>query len=80
MGGTAVQNGPLSMIQFPGVFIMLRKLSPTAPPAGSIVDHIGFGVERPCQRRSPNGKLTRSRSSRLEIRTKAMYMDQTGFA
>src|SRR3977135_575153 len=24
MGGTAVQNGPLSLIQFPGAFIMLR--------------------------------------------------------
>ena len=42
MGGTAVQNGPLSMIQFPGVFIMLRQAEPTAPPAGSIVDHFGF--------------------------------------
>jgi catechol 2,3-dioxygenase-like lactoylglutathione lyase family enzyme len=42
MGGTAVQNGPPSMIQFPGVFIMLRQAEPTGPPAGSIVDHFGF--------------------------------------
>jgi catechol 2,3-dioxygenase-like lactoylglutathione lyase family enzyme len=46
MGGAAVQNGPLALIQFPGVFIMLRKAegstSPAAPPAGSIVDHFGF--------------------------------------
>lgn len=42
MGGTAVKNGPLSMIEFPGVFIMLRQAEPTAPPAGSIVDHFGF--------------------------------------
>jgi len=42
MGGVAVQNGPLSLIQFPGVFIMLRQAAPTAPPAGSIVDHFGF--------------------------------------
>jgi catechol 2,3-dioxygenase-like lactoylglutathione lyase family enzyme len=42
MGGIAVQNGPLSMIQFPGVFIMLRQAAPTGPPAGSIVDHFGF--------------------------------------
>jgi catechol 2,3-dioxygenase-like lactoylglutathione lyase family enzyme len=42
MGGTFVQNGPLNLIQFPGVFIMLREGNPTAPPAGSIVDHFGF--------------------------------------
>jgi catechol 2,3-dioxygenase-like lactoylglutathione lyase family enzyme len=42
MGGVAVQNGPLSMIQFPGVYIMLRQAEPSGPPAGSIVDHIGF--------------------------------------
>lgn len=42
MGGTVVQNGPLMLIRFPGVYIMLRKADPTAPPAGSIVDHFGF--------------------------------------
>ena len=42
MGGTVVKNGPLTLIQFPGVFIMLRQGEPTAPPAGSIVDHFGF--------------------------------------
>ena len=42
MGGTLVENGPLSMIQFPGVFIMLRQAEPTGPPAGTIVDHFGF--------------------------------------
>ena len=42
MGGTVVQNGPLMLIQFPGVYIMLRKADPAAPPAGSIVDHFGF--------------------------------------
>jgi catechol 2,3-dioxygenase-like lactoylglutathione lyase family enzyme len=42
MGGTVVQNGPLTLIQFPGVFIMLRQAEPTAPPAGSIVNHFGF--------------------------------------
>ena len=44
MGGTVVKNGPLELIQFPGVFIMLRKAEPTAPPAGSIVNHFGFVV------------------------------------
>ena len=42
MGGTVVQNGPLTLIQFPGIYIMLRKGEPTDPPAGSIVDHFGF--------------------------------------
>lgn len=42
MGGTPVKNGPLSLIQFPGVFIMLRQDDPSGPPAGSIVDHFGL--------------------------------------
>jgi len=42
MGGIAVQNGPLLLIQFPGVYIMLRQADPAGPPAGSIVDHFGF--------------------------------------
>jgi catechol 2,3-dioxygenase-like lactoylglutathione lyase family enzyme len=42
MGGTVMQNGQLMLIQFPGVYIMLRQAEPTAPPAGSIVDHFGF--------------------------------------
>ena len=45
MGGTAVNNEKLAMIQFPGVFIILREMEPSAPPAGSIVDHIGFVVK-----------------------------------
>jgi catechol 2,3-dioxygenase-like lactoylglutathione lyase family enzyme len=42
LGGTLVKNGPLTMIQFPGVFVMLREGQSTAPPAGSVVDHFGF--------------------------------------
>ena len=45
MGGTLVKNGPLELIQFPGVFIMLRPAESSAPPAGSIVDHFGFVVK-----------------------------------
>lgn len=45
MGGTLVKNGPLELIQFPGVFIMLRQAESSAPPAGSIVDHFGFVVK-----------------------------------
>jgi catechol 2,3-dioxygenase-like lactoylglutathione lyase family enzyme len=42
MGGTAVMNDRLEMIQFPGVYILLRQGAPAGPPAGSIVDHFGF--------------------------------------
>lgn len=45
MGGTIVKNGPLEMIQFPGVFILLRKADNPEPPAGSIVNHFGFVVK-----------------------------------
>jgi catechol 2,3-dioxygenase-like lactoylglutathione lyase family enzyme len=45
IGGKLVKNGPLEMIQFPGVFILLRKGEPTDPPAGSIVNHFGFTVK-----------------------------------
>ena len=42
LGGTMVSNGPLTLIQFPGIFIMLRQGEATGPPAGSIVNHFGF--------------------------------------
>lgn len=45
MGGTVVKNGPLELIQFPGVYLMLRKGEPTGPPAGTIVNHFGFIVK-----------------------------------
>ena len=45
MGGTLVNNGPLELIQFPGVFIMLRRAEPSGSPAGSIVEHFGFIVK-----------------------------------
>ena len=45
MGGTAVKNGPLDMIQFPGVYILLRQGEASGPPAGTIVNHFGFTVK-----------------------------------
>ena len=46
MGGTVVTNGPLELIQFPGVYIMLRRTEATIePPAGAIVNHFGFIVK-----------------------------------
>jgi catechol-2,3-dioxygenase len=45
LGGTLLKNGNQEMIEFPGVYIMLRRGEPTAPPAGSIVNHFGFVVK-----------------------------------
>lgn len=42
LGGTLVTNGPLTLIQFPGIFVMLRQADAAAPAAGSVVDHFGL--------------------------------------
>jgi len=42
IGGKLVPNGQIVMIQFPGVYILLRQDEPTGPPEGSIVNHFGF--------------------------------------
>ena len=61
MGGTLVKNGPIELIQFPGVFVMLRKAEPSAPPAGSIVDHFGFTVK------DMKGALAKWKAANLKI-------------
>jgi catechol 2,3-dioxygenase-like lactoylglutathione lyase family enzyme len=45
LDGVVVKNGPLELIQFPGVFVMLRRGEPTGPPAGGSVNHFGFIVK-----------------------------------
>ena len=42
LGGTLVTNGPLTLIQFPGIFVMLRQADAAEPAAGSVFDHFGF--------------------------------------
>lgn len=42
LGGTPVKNGSLDLIEFPGVFIMLRQGEPTGGSVGSVVNHVGF--------------------------------------
>ena len=42
MGGVHVANQRLEMIQFPGVFILLRRGETKGGTVGSIVNHIGF--------------------------------------
>src|SRR5262245_7992902 len=42
MGGIPTANQRLEMIQFPGVFILLRRGEIKGGTVGSIVNHIGF--------------------------------------
>jgi catechol 2,3-dioxygenase-like lactoylglutathione lyase family enzyme len=42
LGGMPVANQRLEMIQFPGVFILLRRGDTTGGTVGSIVNHLGF--------------------------------------
>src|SRR5438477_12425709 len=42
MGGVPMANQRLEMIQFPGVFILLRKAETKGGTVGSIVKQIGF--------------------------------------
>ncbi len=41
-GGKPVKNGMLSMIEFPGVYVMLRQGDPMGGTVGSVVNHVGF--------------------------------------
>src|SRR6516162_388432 len=61
MGGTLVKNGPLELIKFPGVFIMLRQATDPPPPDGSIVNHFGFVVK------DMTAALNRWKAERLQI-------------
>lgn len=42
LGGTPMKNGTLDLIEFPGVFVMLRKGEPTGGSVGSVINHVGF--------------------------------------
>jgi len=44
LGGTPVQNGSLQLIQFPGVFVMIREGQPAGPMASAVVNHVGLNV------------------------------------
>jgi catechol 2,3-dioxygenase-like lactoylglutathione lyase family enzyme len=45
LGGTALQNGALALIQLPGTFVMLRQAAPTGGTVGSTINHVGFLVK-----------------------------------
>jgi len=45
LGGTAVKNGALEMIEFPGMYFVLRSQEPSGPTTDSTVNHVGFLVK-----------------------------------
>jgi catechol 2,3-dioxygenase-like lactoylglutathione lyase family enzyme len=45
LGGRAVHNGTLDMVEFPGVYINLRKQDPTGGTVDTTVNHFGFNVQ-----------------------------------
>jgi catechol 2,3-dioxygenase-like lactoylglutathione lyase family enzyme len=45
VGGTPVNNEKLQMIQFPGIYIILRKQDSTGGTVGSSINHFGFHVK-----------------------------------
>ncbi len=44
LGGKTVSNGRLELIEFPGMYVMLRKGEPSGGSVGSTVNHFGFQV------------------------------------
>jgi catechol 2,3-dioxygenase-like lactoylglutathione lyase family enzyme len=45
LGGRAVRNGTLDMVEFPGVYINLRQQDPTGGTVDTTVNHFGFLVK-----------------------------------
>ncbi len=45
LGGKPMSNEKLRMVQFPGIYIVLRQQNPTAGTAGSVLNHFGFHVK-----------------------------------
>ena len=45
LGGTPTNNEKLQMVQFPGIYIVLRKQDSTGGTVGSTVNHFGFHVK-----------------------------------
>ena len=45
LGARIVRNGPLELLELPGVYVMLTQATDPPPPAGAIVDHFGFFVK-----------------------------------
>ncbi len=61
LGGTSVKKGPLDMVSFPGVLVVLKKAEPTGGTEGSTVNHVGFLV------RDLNQNLARWKADQVKI-------------
>ena len=68
VGGKIVQRDKITMAQFPGMYVLIRKQTPTGPSVGSAINHFGFYV-RDLSQPSPNGRPTASTGSRSIILT-----------
>src|ERR1700680_4294896 len=42
VGGKIVQREKITMVQFPGIYILLRKQDSTGGSVGSTINHFGF--------------------------------------
>src|ERR1700730_8429366 len=45
VGGKIVQREKITMVQFPGIYILLRKQDATGGSVGSTINHFGFYVK-----------------------------------
>jgi catechol 2,3-dioxygenase-like lactoylglutathione lyase family enzyme len=45
LGAKVVKAGPLELLQFPGVYVALRKGEPAGGTVGTVIDHLGFLVK-----------------------------------
>src|ERR1700740_2156935 len=45
VGGKPVNNEKLVIMQFPGIYVVLRKQEPTGGSAGTVVNHFGLHVK-----------------------------------
>ena len=45
LGGVPVNNEKLQMVQFPGIYVVLRKQDYTGGTVGSVLNHFGFHVK-----------------------------------
>src|SRR5208283_157989 len=44
VGGKIVQRDKITMAQFPGMYVLIRKQDPTGGSVGSTINHFGFYV------------------------------------
>ncbi len=65
MGGAPLKGTATPGVEFPGIWIMFRQGNPTAPPAGSIVNHFGLVF------RDLSAMLSKWKSAGVEIEQNA---------